>query len=119
MDSDFRPPRPNERELLGKLLEGDFPGREELCTQLESVTVKEIDEDGSLALAVASGPKAPVRHRVPTEGMCPDGDGKMVFVLLHVVNGTMNELEIFKEDGSKILRPPAARDLNLFRPGPI
>jgi hypothetical protein len=40
----------------------------------------------------------------------------MIDVLLHVVNGMMDELEIFKEDGSDIVRPPTADALVLLPP---
>jgi hypothetical protein len=119
LESEFRPPTAYERRLFEKLLEDDFPGGDELRQQLESVTVRRRDEDGNLELAVVSGPAAPVRNRVPTEGMYRDADGLMVFVLLHVVGGKMKELEVFKENGSKVLRPPAPEALDLFHPGPL
>ena len=38
MDSSFRPLTTYEREVLEKLLEPEFPGRDELRQQLNSVT---------------------------------------------------------------------------------
>jgi hypothetical protein len=116
MDSDFRPLKPAERALLEKLLDCEFPGRDELRRQLDSVAAQQVYDDGTLALRVASGQPAAVKGRVPTEGMCPDVDGVMIAVLLHVVNGMMDELEIFKWDGSDIVRPPAAAELVLCHP---
>jgi hypothetical protein len=80
------------------------------------VTAKQIDEDGSLALQCSSGRPAPVECRVPTEGECADADGTAIHVLLHVVNGKINELEVFKDDLSRVQNPPGARDLVLFTP---
>ena len=112
----YRPLRKNEREVLEKLLEPDFPGRDELRDQLDSVTAEEIDEDGGLALKCEPSRPASVKCRVPTEGECIDTDGVMIHVLLHVVDGRMNELELFKEDASRVSKLPAARDLVLFTP---
>lgn len=112
----YRPLRENEREILEKLLEPDFPGRGELREQLNSLTVEELDEDGGLALQSVTGSQAPVKWRVPTEGECKDSDGVSVHVLLHVLDGRMHELELYKEDGSRVCRLPEARDLVLFTP---
>jgi hypothetical protein len=116
MDSTFRPLKTHERELLEKLLEPEFPGRDELRHQLNSVIAKQVFEDGTLDLQCDPGSAAPVKSRVPTEGKCADADGVEIHVLLHVVDGAMNELEIFKDDGSSILNPPNARALVLFTP---
>src|SRR3954451_20893479 len=108
---DYRPLKTNERDLLTKLLEPSFPGRDELREQLGSATATEVDENGSLALRCASGRQAPVKCRVATEGECPDADGIAIHVLLHVVEGVMRELEIFKDDSPSVQNPPVARDL--------
>ena len=105
-----------EHEILKRLLEPTFPGSIELRDQLNSVKAEVIDEDGGLALQSVTGPDAPVRWRVPTEGECKDADGVDVHVLLHVLSGRMCELELYKEDGSRVSRLPNARDLVLFRP---
>ena len=39
-----------------------------------------------------------------------------IHVLLHVKDGVMHELEVFKDDGSPIQNPPAERDMVLFTP---
>ena len=50
----FRPLTTYERELLEKLLEPEFPGRDELRQQLNSVTAKQLHEDGTLDLPGAA-----------------------------------------------------------------
>jgi uncharacterized protein DUF6984 len=112
----YRPLKTNERELLNKLLDPDFPGRNELLDQLDSVSAKEIDGDGSLTLRCGPVQPAPVRCRVPTEGECADADGVAIHVLLHVADGVMSELEVFRDDLSSVRNPRAARDLVLFTP---
>jgi hypothetical protein len=117
MDSTFRPLKTHERELMEKLLEPHFPGRDELRRQLDFVTAEQIFEDGTLALQCGPCLPAPVKCRVPTEGECADGG--VIQVLLHVVDGVMNELEILKvgpTKDSKIINPPAPSDLVLFTP---
>jgi len=114
LDASFRPLKTHERELLEKLLEPEFPGREELRQQLNSVTGKQIFEDGALALQCDSSHPAPVKCRVPVEAQGQDADGVLISVSLHVVDGFMNELEIVKGDDSKILRTPSPRDFVLI-----
>ncbi len=119
MDRTFRPLETHERELLERLLEPAVPGRDELRRQLDFVSACQILEDGTLALQCGTCQPAPVKRRVPTEGEYRDADGGIVQVLLHVVNGVMKELEIFKvgpTKDAKIINPPAARDLVLFTP---
>jgi hypothetical protein len=56
---------------------------------------------------------------VATEGECRDADGGLIQVLLHVVDGVLNELEILKVGptvGAKIIHPPVPGDLVLFTP---
>jgi hypothetical protein len=116
MDSSFRPLTDYELALLNKLLEPDFPGRDELRTQMGSLKARERFEDGTLQLQCGPEPRVPVRARVPSEGECVDVDGVMIHVLLHVENGVMNELEVFKDDGSTICRRPSPDALALFTP---
>jgi uncharacterized protein DUF6984 len=115
MGLEFR--RLNDRELglLEKLLEVQFPGREELRTQLQSVVGKQIEEDGTLSLQCTSGSPSPTRHTLAAEGECKDGDGMIISVMLHVdKDGFMNMLEIYKYDMSPIIKPPSVDNLVLL-----
>ena len=101
MDSELRPLDTRERELLEKLFEAEFPGRNELRAQLSSLTAKQILEDGTLSLQCSSGPPAPTKYRLAMEGICKDADGMTIALLLHVdKDGFMHMLEIIKYDGS-------------------
>jgi hypothetical protein len=62
----FREPATDERALLERLLEANFPGRNELSTLLGSVLVRTIDGDGSLELESQVEGKAPRRERGPS-----------------------------------------------------
>lgn len=111
--STFRELSTDERELLNRLLEEPFPGRDELALQLSGSQVRVIDADGSMEFHVASADIAPVRRRVPTEARYDDSDGTPVHLLLHVVAGKVAQLEIYKADGSTIERRPSPSDLQV------
>jgi len=112
MESEFRQLDPREKGLLEKLLEGAFPGRAELRTQLSLLTAKQVEKDGTLVLRCDSGTPSPGKYRPAVEGMCKDADGMAISILLHInKNGFMHMLEIIKYGGTPIVRPPSACDL--------
>ena len=113
VEQSFRPLFKHERELIEKLLEPEFAGRDELRAQLQTVTARQLLADGTfLELRCDSDVRAPVRNRVPTEGTCQDTDGGTIDVFLHVVDGLMHELEILKYDGP-IREWPTAENLTV------
>ncbi len=114
MATSFRQLDASEMGLLEKLLAREFPGRDALRLQLSSVSARQIDENGSLELRTGENIEADIEIGCPTEGTCEDSDDGVIAVLLHVKNGRMHLLEIFKEDGSEILRPPKAENLAVY-----
>src|SRR4051812_7126096 len=96
MQSILRRPTVEEQRLIQRLLQVDFVGRGELRLQLNGARVRQIDDDGSLEFepSVAAVP-ALVTKRVPVEAEGVDIDGIGLHVLLHVVEGTIKELEIY------------------------
>ena len=118
-DASFRPLEDQERTLLEKLLNHHpFDGRDELRGQLESVTARPIaqyhDNYGSIELRVANPVPANVRYRVPVEAEYPDDDGVPVWVLLHVREGVMCELEICRADGRPLISRPVPERIEPF-----
>jgi hypothetical protein len=113
-EASFRPLAPSERELLERLLEPKFPGRDELRAQLDGLLVKELDEDGCLTFECRSGPPAPVKNPIPTEGDGPDVDGANIHVMLQVVDGFMDSLIMVKEVATNPTGFPAAIGLKVF-----
>ena len=111
METNFRPLDVSEIALLEKLLGHDFKGRDALRIQLSSVTGRRTDEHGCLELRTDEAIEADTEIGSPTEGRCDDTDGGVIVVMLHVRNGKLHMLEIFKEDGSEILRAPTAEAL--------
>ncbi|MCJ2047854.1 hypothetical protein MKK58_25435 [Methylobacterium sp. J-078] len=107
---------PGEVAVLNLLLATDFPGRSELAAQARSALARRVDQEGSLRFQ-ADVPRAGVRVRVPVEGHYHD-DGSApgphrpaVNLLLHVVDGRLHELEVYKDDGSVIRIQPFAVSL--------
>ncbi len=69
MDKAYRSPNTNEWSLLQKLLEKTSSGRDELLAQLDGLSVKVTDTEGSLSLRpnpIAA--RAQVTDRIVSEG---------------------------------------------------
>jgi hypothetical protein len=109
----FRDFTTHEQGIIDRLLEKAFPGRDEICEQMKKCLVRTIDEDESLEFLVQSNVKAKVKRRIPVEAEFQDADGVLIHLLLHVVDGKVNELEIYKEDGSPIIESPAPSELKV------
>jgi hypothetical protein len=105
-----------ERKLVDRLLSEGFAGRDEISSQVRSSRVRQIDKEGSLEFLVSGGPMVTSGFRIPVEGWFEDTDGMLVHVLLHVVSGRINELEIYKDDGSQIVQMAEPSRLTIFRP---
>jgi len=81
------------------LLSADFPGERELVDQARGALAETLDADGSIALRPAvDATAAQVVGRIPVEAEFEDLDGATVHVLLHVVRGFLNELEVYRDD---------------------
>ncbi len=103
---------------MDRLLSANTRGVEALRIQLASALVRKIDDNGSLKLNAPSGPKAEIDYSpVPVEMECEDGDGVSIHVLLHVVSGRAEEIEIYKDDSSEVKRMPAPAEFRIFTPG--
>ncbi|MBY5774186.1 hypothetical protein HFN63_29480 [Rhizobium leguminosarum] len=118
---------PRERALLMHLLRDEFQGKAEILQQMNSVEVMRVSPEGSLRLRT-SGPVADVRDndapsprandKIPVEGFYDDDKksflsvAKLVRLALHVTDGRLSELEIYKEDGSTIVTGPYEIDLS-------
>lgn len=106
-----------ERAVIARLLEPEFPGSAQLRMQLASARVADLDSDGSLKFLIDTTlPRAPVLQRVATEAEAVDGDGVPVAVLLHVVDGMLDELEVFRGDSGPLLNPIRADSLTVVPP---
>lgn len=117
------PPRAlsgEERHLMAFLLSEPFPGREVLGKQLESARVSaQCASCPTVTFKVErrASPPAPVRRRIPTEAesLGATWDPAGVHVLLHVVDGYLDELEVYRNDGEPIPALPSPESLELLR----
>ena len=108
----FSTPGPETTAVLARLMEASFPGRNEVASQIAVARVRPCDDDGCLEFERPDAPPAPVVRRIPVEAEAEEADGTTFHVLLHVVDGFINELERFREDGHPIqgpIRPEALR----------
>lgn len=113
----FRKPNLLENQLVNKLLSAEFVGRKEINDQVKSFRVRRVDEEGSFEIEPwHSAVAAMVEKRIPVEAEGLDEDGVCIHLLLHVVNGYVKELEIYKDDSSPIKRMPPADDFALVIP---
>lgn len=104
----YRPPTDYEKQILSKLLEKPFRGRDELIEQISKSEVKLIDEYndnwGSVEFKTESNKKANTESRIPVQGVAYDEDGIEIQIFLHVVDGLINELEIVRVDNKPIVK---------------
>ena len=107
-----------ERTFLNLLLAHDFKGNPQLREQLRVARVngsgKENDPTIGLLVDTGKAPAAPVRHEIPVEAVTTDRDGAVIHVLLHVVDGFIDELEFYRDDERPIMERPHASDLRDF-----
>jgi len=114
-ESSFRQPSILEEQLLSRLVSTEFPGRAEIVKQMHGVRVMRIDHEGSLVLRPSGHPvPAIVDRSIPVEAEGVDEDGIAIHLLLHVHQGLLKELEIYKDDGSPIRRMPRAEEFTLL-----
>ena len=118
------PPRPLsdlERTTVAVLLAEPFPGSEALRhqAQIARVNAECTCGCGSIALIVDrdAAIHADVSERIPVEGRSslPAADGTPVEVLLHVVDGFMNEVEVVPYTNA--VRFPDPHTLTVWRKG--
>ena len=109
IDQTFRPITNNEREILDKLLSINFLGRDELRTQLTRLEAAVLDANGSLRFKVSVGENSPTsRNPVVEIRYLDSGVGEKlcahVNILLHLKEGKLSMLEVYKDDSTKVTR---------------
>jgi hypothetical protein len=92
--------------MFERLLQADFPGKDRLVQMLREIQVRTIDEDGGLELRSQANQIGHFVKRIPVEAEATDEDGFTIHVLLHVEAGRPVELEIYKDDGSRVKSMP-------------
>ena len=109
---------PEEEALLTFLLSKPFDGSEALRRQLPSTVVTDdrTDIDPTIGLTVDRSLAAPaaVRRQIPIEAEGPDEQGGSIHVLLHVHDGYLWELEVYRAYGGPLSRLPEPYRLTLI-----
>lgn len=112
-----RPMTAPEKRMLLRLLSADFQGNATLRSQFEHVRVGAKCSCGCPSIIFdvdkSKAEKASVSNRIPIEAEAADSDGMKIHYLLHVVEGFLFELEIYREDSEKILTLPNAEALQI------
>ena len=116
-DEDWRELTKYEHAILNRLFERDFPGRNELQTQIAGCKVMRICGDGTIKFKIESGNAASVTSSVPVEAVASDADGHSIHYLLHIINGYVEELEIYTDTTFDIIRIPHPDELCIMNTG--
>jgi hypothetical protein len=111
----------NEIAVVTRFVSEDFPGAPTLRGHLSDLEVSaQCSGCASVLFKDTSPTRADVEIRVPVEA-AESGEwypGR-VHVLLHVVDGLLDELEIFREDGSPVAALPLAEHLTFVVNEPL
>jgi hypothetical protein len=101
-----------EHKLLERMFSQLPCGADDLRRQLQHAEVSTIDEEGSIRFFVASPDRTNcITNRVPVTGIFDDDDGVPIYLLLHVGEGQLRELEVYKADGSRMITRPEPEKL--------
>lgn len=109
---EFREPHPVtdvERGLLATILRDTELGlREVLLNQAEAARITWVESRGQPAILFSVPEFSP---RASTSGVIaelerPDSDGVLIHMLLHVDDGLLKELEVYREDGDAVIELP-------------
>ncbi|WP_313617066.1 hypothetical protein [Agrobacterium sp.] len=129
-DKCWRDPTSTEHALIMHLLRGDFRGKAQIVAQLASLQAMSIGQGVGLMLRT-NGPLADVDNndappadsndRIVVEGFYDDQEpghtglfqvAALVRLALHVSNGRLSKLDIYKENGRAICTSPYEIDLS-------
>jgi len=112
-ETEWRLPNDYEHQIIGRLLSYEFPGVRELRNQIANCVVRTIDGFGTVAIRTDCPQVANVVSRVPVEAVADDADGNAVHYLLHVINGIVEELEVFTDTTFDIIAVPSPGSLRV------
>lgn len=107
---------PAEYAPVNGMLSVHFSGSAELKLQLDSpnLCVTSYGEILIFDFVIRPTAYAATKYQVPVEAKSKDLDGMEISVSLHVVDGRLYELEVYRLDGEGISQPPAPESLNDF-----
>lgn len=112
----FRELTGRERGLVEQLTQPDFIGAAQIREQLEACEARTVDPEGSFELRVKNKSPARTFYRVPVELEARDRDGTPIHVLLHVVDGIVRRIEVYKDTSEPITAWPSRWDVLVSGP---
>jgi hypothetical protein len=101
------------RELLSRLLNADFPGQQELKSQISTATYKIIDANQSLSISPTKSVPGQFAKTIPVEASGSDQDGVLIQTLLFTRQGFAYMLEVLREDGNPVKCLPPASEFSV------
>lgn len=120
--SDFRRLSDVEARILRRMTELAIPCVGDLVSQISTARVRTVDEFGSIEFDVdhrlrADVPDGPVLNAVQPDHDTIEGYGPFINYILFVEDGLINELQIYKDDGSVIQDAVDAARISDVYPG--
>jgi hypothetical protein len=106
-----------EGRILLALVAEDFPGSAEMREQVHLAKIERVVANGAPALLFKFDqpvPKADVRFRIPVEGEGTAEGPRRIHGLLHVVDGLLDQLEFYRENGDPIDVVPSPDELQII-----
>ncbi len=105
---DYRPLTDSEKAIVMKMLSVDLPGVEILREQANHAMARVLDRYGSIAFKLGLVERTRFSDGPLISALQPDTDtvqryGPYVNIILFIKDGLIAELQIYKDDGSKIL----------------
>ena len=95
----------DEWEILNKMMSVDFEGKEIIINQLKNAKVISYCPCGCKTVDIqieGNLPKYEFKKRIPVELMTHSKDNVPIIASIHVINGYINELEIYRADSKEI-----------------
>jgi hypothetical protein len=112
-ETEWRPLSEREQAVVLRLLEQPFEGRDDVLRQLQTVHVKDFPDRG-LWFDAGKGYPPQVGIEAVVTAHTSDTDGMMIEVILMLKQGRLYALDVWKGDGSPIIRPPDPSDLRII-----
>lgn len=100
-----------EQGLLSRLI--DANQKHLVPTHLEKLEIEEIDEFGSLRFRPLQANESK-QAKLPAEAAYVDVDGVEAHALVFACDGQLDEIQIYKDDGSRLTSPPKPEAWSIF-----
>jgi hypothetical protein len=113
-----RTPTEFERAVFCRLLQEDFPGRNEVAAQLADCEVEAYDDEDNYGscriIPKETHEPAITMSGIPVEGRGFDADGVPIDYILYVEDGFASDLNVVKADGTAIMVRPEPHLLEIY-----